>query len=94
MLINDEKVVSRPNNIKINDRASLTVSGVIDVDTFDEQTVVAFTDLGQLMIKGKNLHIEKLNTADGELALSGSIAALAYTDDNVKKQSFMGKLFK
>ena len=60
MNANEEKsIVARPNHIKLEDRSVLQVSGVKDVDSFDEQTVVAYTDLGELTIKGTSLHIEK-----------------------------------
>ncbi len=95
MNANEEKsIVARPNHIKLEDRSVLQVSGVKDVDSFDEQTVVAYTDLGELTIKGTSLHIEKLNVQTGDLALSGNIFGLVYSDDGGKKNGFFSRLFK
>ena len=70
------------------------VSGVEDVDSFDEQTVVASTGLGQLVIRGRDLHICKLNLESGELQVEGEFSALAYTDNHAGKGGFLSKMFR
>ena len=57
------------HRLELDGRERLTVSGVEDVDSFDEQTVVAYTAVGELMIKGEGLHINKLSLETGELTL-------------------------
>ena len=64
------------------------------MDSFDEQTVIAYTGLGQLVIRGKELHISKLNLESGELRLEGEISALAYTDSHAGKGGFLSKMFR
>ena len=49
-----------PNNIIMDDRKKLSVSGVTDIDSFDEQTVIAVTQLGELTIRGWDLHITRI----------------------------------
>lgn len=71
-----------PHNIVLEGRRMLTVSGVSDVDSFDEETVVVFTELGELTVKGTNLHINKLSVDVGELTVEGDISALIYSESS------------
>lgn len=70
--------VKAAHNIILENRRLLTVSGVTDVDSFDERSIIAYTSLGELAIRGKDLHINKLDVESGELVVSGEIAALVY----------------
>lgn len=82
-----------PNMLMLDNRSRLTVSGISDVDSFDENTVVAYTDYGQLTIHGSGLNISKLSTESGELAVEGNISSLMYTD-NQPAGSLFKRLFK
>lgn len=86
--------VKLPHNVILEDRKKLMVSGVSDVDSFDEQTVIVYTDMGELTVRGSDLHISRLNTETGELNMSGNIQGLAYTDDSERSSGFFGRLFK
>lgn len=90
----EKKTVQVPHNIMLEDRHMLTVSGVSDVDSFDEQAVTVFTDMGELTVRGSNLHINKLSVEVGELTVEGNISALIYTDDAVKGGGFFSKVFR
>ena len=82
-------------NIIMENREKVTVSGVIDIHSFDDELVLAQTDLGILTIKGDNLKMNKLNLENNELIVEGKIMAVAYSDINqAKKSGFMNKLFK
>ena len=83
-----------PNNIILKDRSELSVSGVTDMDSFDENTVIAYTDLGELTITGNEIHIEKLNIDTGELIITGKISSLTYLDQAPKSASFFSKVFR
>lgn len=83
-----------PHNIVLKDRTSLTVTGVTDVDSFDEMTIVAYTDIGELTIKGTDLKINRLNTETGELSVDGTVTALTYLDQQPKSTSFFSKVFR
>jgi sporulation protein YabP len=72
----DKKTIKRPNNVILENRRMLLISGVTDVGSFDEQTVVVFTELGELTIKGTSLHVDRLNLEIGEIALSAKKVAL------------------
>ena len=95
-MIEDKKSAYK-HSIYIEEREKLSVSGVTDVISFDEESIVAQTDLGTLIIDGENLHVNKLNLEMGELTIDGEIAGIRYTDETQglkSKSSFMGKLFK
>lgn len=83
-----------PHNLIMQDRKSLSVTGVSDVDSFDEHTVIMYTNMGELTVKGDDLHINKLNVDTGDVALEGKIYSLSYTDDTPKGKSLLSKLFK
>ena len=68
--------VQMPHHVILEDRRALTVSGVSDVDSFDELTVIIYTDMGELTVKGEGLHINRLNIETGELTLEGMIQSL------------------
>ena len=83
--------------LNISRRENLTATGVLDVISFDEETIIAETELGMLIIKGVNLHVNRLNLENGELAIDGNIAAITYEESgNYTKggKSIIGKLFK
>ena len=91
----DEKNLSKlPNNIIMEDRKKLSVSGVTDIDSFDEQTVIAVTQLGELTIRGWDLHITRLSLEQGELMVDGEISSLTYTDTRPKAQGFFSKVLR
>lgn len=84
-----------PHNIIMEDRHHLTVSGVSDVDSFDEQTVIVLTEMGELTIKGEDLHINRLSLEMGELLVEGEIYSLTYADREVKSGGgFFSKVFR
>ena len=87
-------VPGMPHHLVLEDRRALTVSGVSDVDSFDELTVIIYTDLGELTVKGEGLHINRLNVETGELTLEGSIQSLSYADVHARSGGFFGRLFK
>lgn len=93
-MTDDKKMIKIPHNLILEDRHSLNVSGVSDVDSFDEQTIVIFTDMGELTVRGTDLHINRFSAESGELSMEGSIISLTYNDDAPRNNSFFGRLFK
>ena len=87
----------RVHRISLNNRRKLNIGGVVDVLSFDVKEVLLETELGMLMIKGADLHIERLTLDKGEVDVEGKIDSLTYSEQDsfVKKsESFFGKLFK
>ena len=91
----DEKNLQKlPHNIIMEERKKLSVSGVTDIDSFDEQTVIAVTQMGELTIRGWDLHITRLNLEQAELMVDGEISSLTYTDTRPKAQGFLSKVLR
>ncbi|MCI8453372.1 MAG: sporulation protein YabP [Lachnospiraceae bacterium] len=81
--------------LKNRDKGNLT--GVLDVISFDENTIVLDTDMGLLTIKGKDLHVSRLTLDKGEIDLEGHVDSLVYSsNESYRKagQSLLGRLFK
>lgn len=82
-------------NLILENREKLNVSGVNDVLSFDDQVVIMETELGLLTIKGENLKINKLNIDTSEVIVEGRINNLAYSDHQAKSEGgILGKIFK
>ena len=87
----DEKKVVRTvktdtvHNIVMESRRRISVSGVNDVESFNEDQVILHTDMGALVIKGDGLHINKLNTEIGEVAVEGSVNSMEYAESRSGK---------
>ncbi len=91
----EENRIKATHNIILENRKNLTVSAVKDVDSYDEKTIIMFTELGMLVVKGNDLHINRFNTQSGELVLEGTIDSLTYSEQEKRTAgSFMSKLFK
>lgn len=93
-MADEKRIQTLPHNLVLEDRRMLTISGVSDVDSFDEETVVVFTDLGELTVRGSNLHINRLSVEIGELTVEGNIAALIYSEDTPKSGGFFSRVFR
>ena len=73
----------------------MTISGVLDVLSFDDLVVIVETELGLLTIKGENLHINKLSIDTSEVIIEGDINSLFYSENQEKKSgNLLGKIFK
>ncbi|WP_026486837.1 sporulation protein YabP [Caldanaerobius polysaccharolyticus] len=86
-----------PHNVFIEGRQKAKISGVVEVMSFNDDSVNLSTNLGGLAIKGKDLHINKLNLDEGELVIEGTIISLNYTNkENIKGQSrgLLSKMFR
>ena len=93
-MTDDKKTGFIPHNCILEDRKKLSVSGVNEVGSFDEATIVAETDYGQLTVTGDNLHITKLSLEIGELCIEGNITGLNYSETVHKSGSFLSRVFR
>jgi len=91
----DQKNLS--HRIVVNQRESMELSGVTDVISFDEQTVVLSTVCGEMAIEGSTLHIHVLSMDQGIVTLDGRIDSVTYYEHESsgkgEKQGFFGRLF-
>ena len=82
-------------NLVLENREKLTISGVIDVLSFDDQIVIIETELGMLYIKGDDLRKNKLSIDTQDVIIEGNIVRLTYNEKEQKKNgSLRGKIFK
>ena len=94
--MSSSKDTSIIQNIILENREKLTISGVLDVLSFDDQIVILETELGLLSIKGENLKINKLSIDTGDVIVEGDIINLGYSEKDIdrKNGSIFGKIFK
>ena len=90
----EKRLVKMKHNIIMENRRSVTISGVMDIDSFDEETVILFTEEGELTIKGANLHINKIDVDTGDLVMEGEVDLLSYSDDRPQKGGLLARLFR
>jgi len=93
----DEKRSSGRHTVVLDRRESVSVTGVIDVLSFDEETIIAETEMGVLVLRGENLHVNRLNLETGDLEIDGEISHLLYEDSagyNKGGKTLLGKLFR
>ena len=94
----DEKNnVTKSHKVLLANRKNGAFSGVVDVLSFDVAEILLETELGMLLIKGHDLHVNRLSLEKGEIDIEGRIDSLTYSEPkNVAKQteSLLGRLFK
>lgn len=81
-----------PHKLTLNERKSLTMTGVTEVISFDETSVVLRTSLGTLMIQGSDLQLKALSPDGGQVAVDGTVTALAYEEPR-SRGSWARRLF-
>ena len=83
-------------NIVLENREKLSISGVLDVLSFDDQIIIVETELGLLTIKGEDLRINKLSIDTSETIVNGNIIQIAYSENTVDKkgEGIFSKIFK
>lgn len=80
------------HSVSLINRESLSLTGVKDVDEYNEQEILLICDCGELTIKGELLHIEELSIESGLLTVSGKITSLTYTE-KISSNSIFKRLF-
>lgn len=81
------------HRLELVGRERLTVSGVEDVERFDENGIVMSTSAGVLVVTGEDLHIGKLSLDGGELHVDGRIDSVTYEDEGRSRGGFFSRLF-
>ncbi|WP_125116367.1 sporulation protein YabP [Agathobaculum sp. Marseille-P7918] len=82
-----------PHNIILEGREKLSVSGVVDVQSFDEEQVLLETVRGMVVVRGQGLHVERLQLEAGELIVEGEIGLIEYDDSVQPRGSWFKRLF-
>lgn len=79
-----EQHVALPHKLTLNQRSSLTMSGVTEVISFDEDAVVLRTELGTLVVQGRDLQLKTLSVEGGQVAVEGTVSSLSYEEPRQK----------
>lgn len=80
------------HTLLLENREVLEMTGILDVDSFNEEEIYAVCDYGELLIKGEKLHIEVLDLNSGNMKIVGKITALVYSEKTQVK-GFFKKVF-
>lgn len=81
----------------MTEREHISITGIVDVISFDEEMILAETDMGVLILKGSNLHVNRLSLEKGDLDIEGHIDSLNYEEQHSmskNRASLLSKLFK
>ena len=83
------------SNAILEDRARLMLTGVTEVESFNDQEVRLYTELGPLTVRGRELHITGMSLDTGELSVEGTVSGLSYGDETqTRRLSLWGKLWR
>lgn len=89
--------MGRPHRLMMEDRGKISITGIVDVVSFDENQVVLDTDKGLLTIKGKDLCVSRLTLDKGEADVDGQADSLVYSSNEALRksgESLFARLFK
>ena len=81
-----------PHNLTLNERKKLTLTGVSEVVSFDDTSVIMRTPLGTLIVQGSELQLKTLTTEGGNVTVEGEIAAISYEQTRAQG-GWLGRLF-
>ena len=93
----EEVKTAKMQNVILENRNKLHLSGVLDVLNFDEEIVTVETELGILIVKGSDLRLNKFNLDNSELSIDGEINSMAYDDksnSSKRGEGLFTKIFK
>ncbi len=83
-----------PHNLSIEDRKKLRANGIKDVESFDEDTVMAMLEDRKIIIKGKHLKVESFSSESGDLCVNGEIDSVNYTNELSRRASLLSRVLK
>lgn len=86
-----EESISVPHKVVLNDRKKLTVSGVQEVLSFEDNAVQMITPLGCLTVHGQQLRLKTLNPEGGHLEITGKVVALIYEEPR-QRSGWLGRM--
>lgn len=69
-----------PHKLTLNERKTLTMTGVTEIISFDEAAVVLRTDMGMLTVQGDTLQLKTLSLEGGQVEVNGTVSALIYEE--------------
>ena len=89
-----EENLNTVQNVIIESRKRLNISGVKDVTSFDDETILLDTVFGRMTIKGENIRIESFNTTTWDIVANGKIHAVVYMSDAKTSGGLFSRLLR
>ena len=89
----EEKALVQPHKLTLDSRSRLQVTGVTEIESFDEAMVVLHTTRGILVIRGTGLHLQLLSLDGGQVHVDGTVNGLQYEEDPGGRSGFFARLF-
>lgn len=89
----EEKALELPHKLTLDGRNRLTMSGITEVESFDESMVVLHTTRGDLIVKGQGLHLQLLSLDGGQVHVDGTVDSITYEDTPAQTGGFFARLF-
>ncbi|HHU18082.1 MAG: sporulation protein YabP [Anaerovoracaceae bacterium] len=81
--------------VNIDNREKISITGVTDIESFNEEVILLILKNGGLIIKGEGLHVQKLDLDEGVVFISGAIGSAVYTEKKDKQEKgFLKKILK
>jgi sporulation protein YabP len=84
----------RTHSIHVENRELISITGVKDVGSFNENEVILMTDGGGLTLEGEGLHITKLNLDEGQIIVEGQLIAFEYDEAPQQRPGFFSRMFR
>ena len=88
----EDRGLQQPHTLSLDERKKLTVSGVGEVVSFEENAVVLRTSRGTLLVRGQDLHLKTLSLDGGQVAVDGTVTALISAEPR-REGGFFSRLF-
>lgn len=89
----EEQALVLPHKLVLDERGRLDLTGVTEVESFDETMVVLHTTMGVLVIRGTGLHLKLLSLDGGQVHVDGQVDSMTYESDAGEPRSFWARLF-
>ncbi|MCY6356594.1 sporulation protein YabP [Clostridium sp. ZS2-4] len=96
MEVKKENIENKKSNLTLENRKKLVLSGVVEVISFDDRSIILDTTLGTLTVRGQDLKMNKLDVQNGDIVILGQVNSCIYTTTESKKdkESIIARLFR
>lgn len=90
--LSERKPLEQPHRLTLDARSRLSITGVLEVESFDETEILLTSTRGPLSIRGQGLHLQQLSIDGGQVLIDGSVDAICY-EDELSRGGFFARLF-
>jgi len=93
-MMTENRIRFKSQNITVEDREKVVITGVEQVESYNDNVVILNTIKGGITVKGEGLNISKLNLDDGSVIIGGKINGINYSSKDAVPKNIMSRLFK